>query len=52
MGHSLYKHFHSKQHPRDMGVMEIEAFLSHLATNEQVSAATQRQALNATIFFT
>jgi integron integrase len=33
-----------------MGKPEIEAFLSHLATNRRVAASTQRQALNALIF--
>ncbi len=33
-----------------MGKIEIEAFLSHLATERNVSASTQRQALNAIIF--
>jgi integron integrase len=33
-----------------MGAKEVEMFLSHLATTENVSAATQRQALNAIIF--
>ena len=43
--------FHSNQkHPKDMGKTEIEAFLSHLATNRKVAASTQRQALNALIF--
>lgn len=37
-------------HPREMGVTEIEAFLSHLASRERVSASTQRQALNAIVF--
>ena len=41
------KHFGAKRHPREMGVREIEPFLSHFATTEKVSAATQRQALNA-----
>jgi integron integrase len=44
------KYFGSKKHPRDMGKTEIDAFLSHLATHRKVSAATQRQALNAIIF--
>ncbi len=44
------KHFNSRRHPRDMGKTEIEAFLSHLAVKGKVSAATQRQALNAIIF--
>ena len=33
-----------------MGSKEVETFLSHLATTDKVSAATQRQALNAIIF--
>jgi len=41
------RHFDAKVHPRDMGKIEIEAFLSHLATHGQVSAATLRKALNA-----
>jgi len=43
--------FHgSQKHPMEMGKSEIESFLSHLATNRRVAAATQRQALNALIF--
>ena len=43
--------FHSNQkHPKDMGKTEIEAFLSHLATDRKVAASTQRQALNALAF--
>jgi integron integrase len=46
-----YIRFHGgKTHPRNMGKREIDAFLSHLATNKKVSASTQRQALNAIIF--
>ena len=46
-----YVKFHgAKKHPKDMGKNEVEAFLSHLATHENVSASTQRQALNAIIF--
>ena len=33
-----------------MGKNEIEAFLSHLATQGKVSASTQRKALNAIVF--
>lgn len=33
-----------------MGKLEIERFLSHLAINRNVSAATQNQALNAILF--
>lgn len=43
--------FHKCQrHPSEMGKLEIEAFLSHLATDLKVSASTQRQALNAIVF--
>lgn len=36
--------FHGKRHPQDMGAAEVEAFLSHLAVERQVSASTQNQA--------
>jgi integron integrase len=42
--------FHHKRHPRDMGVPEIEAFLTHLAVERNVAASTQNQALCALLF--
>jgi len=42
--------FHGKRHPRDMGTMEVNAFLTHLAVTKDVAASTQNQALNALIF--
>ena len=39
-----------KRHPRDMGVAEVEGFLSTLATRGQVAAGTQNQALSALLF--
>jgi len=43
--------FHGcKTHPKDMGKSEIDSFLSDLATQGRVSAATQRQAMNAIVF--
>ena len=42
--------FHHKRHPKDMGVAEVKAFLTHLAARRQVGAATQNQALNAVVF--
>ena len=33
-----------------MGAPEIEAFLTHLAVDRKVAAATQNQALNAIVF--
>jgi integron integrase len=38
------------RHPRQMGEAEINAFLSHLATEQRVSASTQNQALAALLF--
>ena len=37
--------FHGKRHPKDMAAPEVEAFLSHLATEKNLSASTQSQAL-------
>lgn len=42
--------FHGKRHPREMGVEEVTAFLSDLATRLNVAAATQNLALNAVLF--
>ncbi len=43
-------HFGGKTHPNRLGANDVERFLSHLATEGQVSASTQRQALNALVF--
>jgi integrase len=43
-------HFGGKTHPNRLGAKDVEQFLSHLATEGQVSASTQRQALNALVF--
>jgi len=42
--------FHHKRHPKEMGKAEIEAFLTHLAVQENVAASTQNQAMNAILF--
>ena len=42
--------FHNKRHPGDMRTEEIEAFLTHLAVDKNVSASTQNQAFNAVLF--
>jgi integron integrase len=39
-----------KRHPRDMGGVEIESFLSDLAVRGKVAASTQNQALSALLF--
>ncbi len=45
-----YIFFHNKRHPLEMGEPEINAFLSHLAVKDRVSASTQNQALCALLF--
>lgn len=45
-----YIRFHGIRHPREMGKEEVERFLSHLAVNRDVAAATQNQALAALLF--
>lgn len=42
--------FHNKRHPKEMGVVEVEAYLTHLAVDGQVAASTQNQALHALLF--
>lgn len=42
--------FHKKRHPRDMDVSEINAFITHLATEKNVAASTQNQAISAILF--
>ena len=46
--HFIY--FHGTRHPREMGGPEVEAFLSHLATEARVAPSTQNQALAALLF--
>ena len=38
------------RHPREMGAVEVESFLSRLAGEGAVSASTQNQALSALLF--
>jgi integron integrase len=45
-----YLRFHRLRHPREMGSAEVNAFLTHLAVEERVSASTQNQALAALLF--
>lgn len=42
--------FHGKRHPASMGGEEVNAFLTHLAVEGNVSAPTQNQALCAILF--
>jgi integron integrase len=45
-----YVEFHDRKHPRELGAPGVEEFLTHLAVNRKVSAATQSQALQALLF--
>lgn len=45
-----YIRFHTYRHPVEMGAVEVEAFLTHLAVTRNVAAATQNQALAALLF--
>jgi integron integrase len=42
--------FHGRKHPREVGAAGVEQFLTHLAVERKVSAATQNQALQALLF--
>ncbi len=42
--------FHKVRHPAEIAEPEINAFLTHLAVKEKVSASTQNQALSALLF--
>lgn len=42
--------FHGKRHPAEMGAVEVEAFLTHLAVAGNVAASTQNQARSALLF--
>ena len=45
-----YVYYHDVRNPADMSEPEINAFLTHLAVKEKVSASTQNQALSAILF--
>jgi len=42
--------YNGTRHPKDMGKAEVEAFLTHLAVDRNVSVSTQNQALNGIVF--
>jgi integron integrase len=46
----LYIRWSGVRHPREMGKDEVEAFLTHLATDRKVSVSTHRVALSALLF--
>jgi integron integrase len=42
--------FHNKRHPKEMGAIEVTAFLNHLAEQKHVAPNTQKTALNAIVY--
>ena len=42
--------FHHLRHPKEMGEVEVSSFLTQLARDARVAAATQNQALSALLF--
>lgn len=46
----FYLRFHQMRHPLELGPSEVNQFLSWLASERQVAAATQNLALNAIVF--
>jgi integron integrase len=45
-----YVRFHGTRHPQEMGMQEVESFLTDLAVHKRVAASTQNQALSALLF--
>ncbi|MCI0549738.1 MAG: integron integrase [Anaerolineae bacterium] len=41
---------HNKRHPREMGVAEINDFITYIVNQKTVSASTQNQAISAILF--
>lgn len=46
----VFIRFHGLRHPRDLGKLEVEGFLSWLANERHVAVATHKQALSALLF--
>jgi integron integrase len=45
-----YIHYHNKTHPNEMGVNEVNQFLTHLAIDKGLVVNSQKTALNALVF--
>ena len=45
-----FVHFHALRHPKEMGGVEVETFLAHLANARHVSPSTHHQALCALLY--
>ena len=44
-----YVLFHNKRHPSELGERDVSAYLTHLASEKNVAASTQNQALSAVL---
>lgn len=42
--------YHNKRHPKEMGISEINQFITHLVVDRKASASTQNQAVSAILF--
>lgn len=42
--------YHNKRRPKELGINEVRAYLTHLAVHKQVAASTQNVALSALLF--
>lgn len=42
--------YHKKRHPREMGVAEINEFITYLVNQKKVAASTQNQAISAILY--
>jgi integrase len=42
--------FHQKRHPREMGVVEINAFVTYLVNEKNIAASTQNQVISSILF--
>jgi len=42
--------YHNKRHPREMGVREINDFITYLVNQKNVAASTQNQAISAILY--
>lgn len=45
-----FTQWHGRRHPREMGGLEVQAYLNHLAVDREVSPSTAKQALSALLF--
>src|SRR5690348_5827785 len=46
----FFVHWSGMRHPRELGAKEVEAFLTMLTTQRNVSSSTHKQALSALVF--